>query len=121
MAREALKIKSTLDLSALAGMANSAAQAALPLVGEYIKQQSNAIAPLRQGTMIANSRVEVDGNKVVVGYFNTPYAARQHEGLHFHHPNGRQPKYLESVVNDPATSDAIKSIFAQAMQSEFGG
>ena len=80
-------------------LAEAAARDAAADLGEYIKAESNAIAPLREGTMIENSRVEVNGSTAIIGYFNTIYANYQHEGVNFNHPNGRQAKYLVEPVD----------------------
>ena len=110
----------SIDSTALASQAEAAAQRALPEIGEYIKQQSNAIAPLRDGTLIAGSRVEPHADSVVIAYGGVIYAAYQHEGVSFHHPNGRQAKYLESIMQSPATAQAVRDIFASHLQDTLG-
>lgn len=109
-----------IDSAVLIAQAEAAAKAATPLVGEYIKQESNAIAPLRDGTLIGASRVESQADSAIVVYGGVIYAAYQHEGEDFHHPNGRQAKYLESIMQSPATAQAVRDIFAAQLQNVLG-
>ena len=64
-----------IDSAALIAQAEAAAKAATPLVGEYIKQESNAIAPLRDGTLIGGSRVESKGDSAIVVYGGVPHTS----------------------------------------------
>ncbi|MEJ7790181.1 MAG: hypothetical protein WKF29_09900 [Thermoleophilaceae bacterium] len=50
-------------------------------------------------TLAESGRVEMseDGLSASV-IFDAPYAAKQHEALHFKHPHGGQPKYLENAL-----------------------
>ena len=43
--------------------------------------------------------------------FDTPYAVVQHENLTFHHPGGRQAKYLETPLN--ASREVGKTLIDQ--------
>lgn len=106
-----------IDAGAIAARAEAARARALPLIGQYIRAQSSAIAPLRDGGMIGSGRVEPEEEKVRTIYEKV-YAAYQHEGKDFHHPNGRQAKYLESVMEDPTTQTAVEQIFAAQMKSQ---
>lgn len=105
-----------IDPSAIVAQAEAARAQALPVIGEYIRARSTAIAPLRDGHLTASARVEPEAEKVRVSYGEI-YAAYQHEGVGFHHPNGRQAKYLESVMNDPATAQAAERIFAGMLRN----
>ena len=111
----------SIDAAAPVAIAEAAARDALSELGDYIKAESNAIAPLREGTLIENSRVEVEGDTATIGYFNTIYANYQHEGIELNHPNGRQAKYLESVMESPATANAAREILAQKLRERMGG
>ena len=104
------------DAGTVVEAARAAQQAALPKLGAYIKEESNAIAPLREGALIGSSKVEPNGDSVIISY-NTIYAHYQHEGTSLNHPNGRQAKYLESVMDDPATLQAAQDIFNAELQS----
>lgn len=111
----------SIDATATIAIAEAAARDAVAELGDYIKAESNAIAPLREGTLIENSRVEVEGDTATIGYFNTIYANYQHEGVELNHPNGRQAKYLESVMESPATANAAREILAQKLRDRLGG
>lgn len=111
----ALKYTVDINAGALVSRAERAAKAAVELTGNYIKQRSNAIAPLRDGTLIASSRADTSGTKVNVSY-NTVYAHYQHEGVGFRHFNGRQAKYLESVMKDPQTLATMIRYFNENMR-----
>ena len=111
----------SIDATATVALAEAAARDAVVELGDYIKAESNAIAPMRDGTLIENSRVEVEGDTATIGYFNTIYANYQHEGVELNHPNGRQAKYLESVMESPATANAAREILAQKLRERMGG
>lgn len=110
-----------IDAGTPIALAEAAARDAAADLGEHIKAESNAIAPLREGTMIENSRVEVNGSAATIGYFNTIYANYQHEGVNFNHPNGRQAKYLESVMENPTTANAARELLARRLREKLGG
>jgi hypothetical protein len=60
--------------------------------------EAQRIVPLEEGTLGASGDIRVDhvpGGRDWIVYFSTPYAARQHEELEWHHMPGRQAKYLE--------------------------
>lgn len=58
--------------------------------------------PVRDGDLRRSGATDVDDDEASV-YFDTPYAARQHEELGYRHPKGGRAKYLEShVVADRA-------------------
>lgn len=76
-----------------------AAALALQDAAEFLKDESNKIAPIDEGTLINSSFVAVDDrNLVVVVAYDTPYAIVQHERTYYRHRNGRQAKYLEQPV-----------------------
>ena len=104
------------DIDGIAARAQAARDRALPQIGAYIRDRSTAIAPRRSGAMAASARVESAAGKVTVRY-GTVYAAIQHERADFHHPNGGQAKYLQSVMEDSATQTAVEQIFAAQMKS----
>jgi hypothetical protein len=72
------------------------------------------------GTVEPASNTEVGGQDAFIIGYNTPYAARQHEDMTFHHPKpGTKAKYLE----DPAMRIAptIAATIANALRGELGG
>ena len=99
----------------LANAAQKSAEKSIVTIGETIRQRSTAIAPLRDGGLIGSARVSVNGTSAVISY-NMVYAHYQHEGVNFRHPNGRQAKYLEKVMNDPATAQMVRTVFAQNLK-----
>ncbi len=74
-----------------------------------ILAKSRERVPHDQGALERDSGVtmtEVAGTPVALVWYGagpaSAYAVAQHEGLHFHHENGRQAKYLQSVVQEEA-------------------
>ena len=109
------RYKVAIDAGALVSRAEAARAQALPLIGQHIRAQSTAIAPLRDGGLIGSVRVELGDDKVTVVYEKV-YANYQHEGEKFNHPNGRQAKYLESVMEDHTTEQATQQIFLDKLR-----
>lgn len=111
------------DPSVLIAQVEAARAEALPEIGEHIRASSTAIAPLRDGTLISSAYVETDQEKAIIGYAGSVaiYAHYQHEGKDFRHTNGRQAKYLQSVMENPATAQAAADIFANKLKSRLGG
>lgn len=104
-----------MNTSRIIARAEAAARQAVQITGDYIKAESNAIAPLRNGPLIESSRVETSGLKTTISY-NTAYAGVQHDHTDFNHPNGRQALYLKSVVENPATLRVMMDAFADGMR-----
>lgn len=71
----------------------------------HIKERSNAVCPIEEGTLIRSSGVSVsdDGSEAAI-YYDTIYARRQHEELTWRHDPGRQAKYLEEPFNAEITT-----------------
>lgn len=70
---------------------------------EELRKDSQAEAPVQEGTMILSAEASVDRRalKAAVSY-DTPYAPKQHEDRSLQHRNGRKAKFLE----DPAERNA---------------
>ena len=105
------------DADGIIARAEAARDQALAQIGEHIRARSVAIAPLRSGAMAASARVESAAGKVTVRY-GAAYAAIQHEHAEFHHPNGGRAKFLQSVIEDPATARKAVQIFARELQAK---
>ena len=103
-----------LDTESIAANAAAARDRATAQVGEYIRAQSAAIAPRRTGQLAASAQVESVAGKVTVRY-GTAYAAIQHEHTEFRHPGGGQTKFLQSVVENPATAQLAERALADAL------
>ena len=102
-----------LHTDALIEDAMRAAQAAVNDLGEYIRAESTAIAPLREGPLTESAAVTPGSkpNSVFISY-DKPYARIQHERTDFKHPNGRQALYLKSVMDNPATAQRARDLFS---------
>lgn len=104
------------DSERIAGCAEEARDQALTQVGEYIRARSAAIAPLRSGSLAASAQVESVAGKVTVRY-GAAYAAIQHEHTEFHHAGGGQAKFLQRVMQDPATRGEAERIFTEKLRT----
>ena len=104
------------DAGGIAARVAAARDRALAQAGEYIRARSVAIAPVRSGAMVGSAGVDSAAGKVTVHY-GTIYAAVQHEHTEFQHPNGGQAKYLQSVIEDPATASMAADIFAAELRA----
>jgi len=87
------------------------------LAAEYVLQVSNTRVPLEEGTLMRSGRVTTDDDEAAVSY-DTKYAVRQHEELHYRHDQGRQAKYLESAIND--SQEKILRIMASETKKAIG-
>lgn len=76
---------------------NGASRAALGKGAAYLLAQAIPRTPIRDGPLRASGGTDVEDGRASV-YFDTPYAARQHEEVGWRHPKGGQAKYLETAV-----------------------
>jgi hypothetical protein len=66
--------------------------------------KTQEIVPYKKGRLSRSGRTSVRvgaqqvSGKIIYGGPDAPHALRQHEGLELEHKNGRQAKYVESVV-----------------------
>jgi len=91
----------------VAAQAQAALEDALKEAAERVRDHAAELAPKTDPehdpdpavTLAESGRVEMaeDGLSASV-IFDGPYAAKQHEALHFEHPHGGQPKYLSDAV-----------------------
>ena len=93
------------------------AERGLYLWAEYVLEQAVNIVPLREGTLMRSGVASPPdpGTLKSAVSFDTPYAVVQHENLTFHHPNGRQAKYLETPLN--ASGDVGKMLVAREIEA----
>lgn len=103
----------------------------------YVAEESQQRAPVDTGDLRGSVLVELDGEEYATGAenggvnvagtlperatkgsvsYNTPYAATQHEQIHYDHPRGGQAKYLESVLIEE--QDRILKIIAEKITEE---
>ena len=77
------------------------AERGLYLWAELILEEATKLVPLKVGTLERSGHAwppsRVGRLRAAVSY-DTPYAVVQHENMTFHHPRGRQAKYLEIPV-----------------------
>ena len=63
---------------------------------ELVLEKSRALVPLDEATLERSGTPSVDEHAMAAAVsYDTPYAVIQHENMDFHHPGGRQAKYLE--------------------------
>ena len=93
---------------------------ALTLGAGHLKDASNAVAPIEEGTMIQSSGIDVDGASGQASvYYDTVYAARQHEELTWRHKPGRTAKYRERPLHEE--SRHIQTVMGNALRAALGG
>lgn len=77
------------------------------LAGEHILGVAVQNAPVDEGTLRNSGATTRDGTTCVIS-FDTPYAAKQHEELDYHHPRGGGAKFLEkAMVTERDTAQAL--------------
>lgn len=94
---------------------NANAAEALNHAAELLRGDSVPLAPLDRGPLRASAQVTPATSSSLTAHvsYDTPYAARQHEELDWHHEDG-QAKYLEG----PLTENEDK--YRQAIASRLG-
>lgn len=85
--------------------------------------QSQAIVPFDEGDLHDSGEVDrpqVSGPTASVslhyGSSSVDYALVQHEDLSLNHPNGGQAKFLETPLQDWASSDAPRQVVERALR-----
>lgn len=81
----------------IAQRARGATRAALGKGASFILAQAIPRTPLRDGDLRSSGGTDVDTDRASI-YFDTEYAARQHEEIGWRHPKGGQAKYLENTM-----------------------
>lgn len=96
-------------------MINANAPEALNYGAELLRGDSVPLAPVDRGPLRGSAQVTPASSSSLTAYvsYDTPYAARQHEELDWHHDDG-QAKYLEG----PLTENEAK--YQQAIASRLG-
>ena len=63
--------------------------------------EANRTVPLDQGPLRRSGDTDVDPAALEsVVYYNTPYAVRQHEEIHWRHPKQGRAKWLELTMQE---------------------
>ncbi|MFB7461714.1 hypothetical protein [Streptomyces sp. NPDC056188] len=84
----------------VAASVRSAGVAGLRAAGEHVLTESRKLVPIEEGTLERSGAVGVDSASLAVTVsYDTPYAIKQHENMHYRHDRGRSAKYLERPVN----------------------
>lgn len=96
----------------------TAASRALRAGAQLLRQESDRVAPREDGDLSASAMVVAEGMSAAVGY-GSPYAIKQHENLHYSHPSGGVPKYLETALINQ--QQAITSRIGERLLRELGG
>lgn len=88
--------------------------------GEFLLDQSNKRVPKDEGTLQQSGSVYVtNGGADGAISYNTPYAVRQHESMHYNHPNGREAKFLENTMKNDG--DKARDYVANEIKKAFKG
>ncbi|MGW3511179.1 minor capsid protein [Streptomyces sp. NPDC000994] len=90
----------TWDGDRIAAAARAAGVRGLRAAGEHVLTESRKLVPIEEGTLERSGAVGVDSARLAVTVsYDTPYAVKQHENMHYRHDRGRKAKYLEQPVN----------------------
>lgn len=84
--------------SQVAGTLQAGSDRAATSMGEHVLQQANVTVPLEEATLERSGRVSAPEDGAVAVYYDTAYAARQHEELDWEHDPGRRAKWLELTL-----------------------
>lgn len=102
-----LTFKGSFDTSKVTKATRPAAIRGITMGMEHVLQISKTLVPNDEGTLENSGRVVVD-EKALTGAVTygeggaEAYAMVQHENLDYHHPGGRQAKYLEQPMHEEA-------------------
>ena len=89
---------------------------ALSDAAEHILEEANRTVPIEEGILTGSGNTDVDASAGVASvYYDTPYAARQHEETGWAHDPGRRAKWLELTLQE-RTAD-VRRFFATRLGS----
>lgn len=103
-------------VAARAGAARGVTMAAHRVQAVSVARTPMDVGDLRSSQIVTPA--DPDPNPTAAVSSDLPYAARQHEGLHFRHKHG-QAKFLESALNDSRRE--VEAIIAEQTRRAFGG
>jgi len=98
--------------------AKAGAAHGLFLAAEHVLEVSRRLVPIAPdgGTLERSGETDVDKSALRASvFYNTVYAARQHEELTWRHDAGRTAKYLEGPIN--SEEDTVNRIIAKEIKS----
>lgn len=67
----------------------------------FILEEANRTVPIEEGTLSRSGNTDTAGLEASV-YYDTPYAARQHEEVTWNHAPGRRAKWLQLTFAEQA-------------------
>lgn len=93
-----------IDRRALAAeLVHEAAADALGDAAEHLLELANRTVPIEEGTLARSGGTDLDRDELRASFFwDTPYAARQHEELNYRHDPGRRAKWAEHTMREQA-------------------
>lgn len=91
-----------IDLRPMAiARAREARARALADGAEYLLEEANRTVPIEEGILTGSGSTDVDASAGIASvYYDTPYAARQHEETGWRHDQGRRAKWLELTCSE---------------------
>jgi hypothetical protein len=89
----------TSNVPAVQARVTAATRIALDTGSRVLLEEANRTAPIEEGTLIRSGGTEVRDNEGAI-YYDTPYAARQHEEMGWRHDEGRRAKWLELTIRE---------------------
>lgn len=82
-------------------LVRDAAADGLEQFGEAMLTSSNERVPIEEGALERSGDTDSDREKLRVSiFYDTPYAAVQHEDTTLRHDEGREAKYLETTLKE---------------------
>lgn len=100
-----LEVRGKIDIPKVTRTTRPAAIRGLHMAMEHVLQRSRELVPNDEGTLERSGRTVIDERTLTgaVTYGEggaEAYAVVQHENLEYHHPGGRQAKYLEQPMRE---------------------
>lgn len=91
----------------------------LQLGAEHLLAVSSVLAPHEEGTLERSGDMDLDPDEPAASvFYDTVYAARQHEELTWRHDQGKQAKYLEEPMN--TERDVMLQLLAAPIRKTLG-
>ncbi len=123
MSRRAGAVTVTWNGPAVSAAARRGALAGLRRAADLVAEDADRRVPRDAGDLVASRQIVVRDADLTVeiiygggGGLPQAYAIRQHEDLTLHHPNGGEPKYLESALEHHRRD--VGQILADAIRGE---
>jgi hypothetical protein len=86
---------------------NGSANRGVALAAEHLLGVANEKVPIEESILLKSGTVSTDPENFVAAVsYDTPYAARQHEEMHWRHDDNRTAKWLENAMNAEVQTSA---------------